>query len=1116
MSLLFSSCGEEAATLTPWQEFGSYVDTSSGTALLQVQAVYPTGADVAVDSGIVIVFTKGISAATVNSSNVILEQETAPSVWTPVIYVFDTTVSDGDRIIHINPEPDGELVIDDEPLVYGENYRVRVVTGVTALDGQALNAAVTANFTTMADTSSASAPYVLAATRTPIGNTPRVSINAGYVEVTFSASMNPATITSSTFTITGGIGSGEPNAVTGTNNKVFRRNITTAAYNTTYTVDLVAGSIQSAAGLNLVADGNQTWTFTTENDDGTPVNTNLISSVWVTDITDSSITLNWQTTDPAISTIDWGTGTDYTGAGYTETEASTIHSYTIPVSSSTKYYFTIIIPGFDTETGYVFTKETGVGNDTALSTGGSDRSVMRILMDRNSSGALNGRAFVTWLTGGDLRASYVTGASETWEGDIATTGTLTDPRFFSDGRGYSIVTMQNGTGIYAKMVYNNGTGPGFQGGAWGVDAAAAGISVGTGSNAGASVIWGGQGNTNVDAGTVSVIVASGTAVVLPAGNWFYDFDTDFTSYVINNGYIVYSNIFNIATITDDGTLYRYAINQNSLEVSAGNGYTIKESNILDPTIVSGTADALPGNNLLDNTAGRDYTPTGLNVLDQDYVFNLTDNLQTRVAGNASKRAMLELSASIFTNNDTYTILRFTPTVTDAYIYEAESDTSGTAGELNDSSVDFYALGVKKGDMVYNVTTGVYAVVAVAPASAAPNTLVLNKSIFSNGHKYIVFRVVDASLNAERLTETGIKDSGLTDAFLNDSTAVFNYAANPVYIGDVVHVRGGGDLLVLDNTNAASGQLTLSGNIDLGDRYSILQPRALIVYQNSGIYAKMYRLRDGSQYGATITVDATATAAYPQTVSDASTGGAFVFYERASTIYGRYVDGDGTVTSIGAAGFGSAFLVKAIADGSGNAYVLSESGTAVTLTKVSSGSVLWSRNVTDVVTPGVDSNMILDSTGQPVVVFSSSANIYVRKYNSAGADIYTAQPVLNLPTGSCVVNPDSRRSYISIVSDGTTGAVISWIDSRYYNPSGYTIHAQAVNGSGTRQWDSDTNAVATDYNGLMIGFTGEYRSDRIGLVSYSYNDGGAYDPVFFWFDFRDYGVTEIYFDKNIDY
>jgi O-glycosyl hydrolase len=138
-------------------------------------------------------------------------------------------------------------------LAYSTVYTATITTGAQSSAGTALAANYTWSFTTIA------APTPTVSSTTPANGATGVSATAPSITATFSQAMNSSTLTTSTFTLTGGGG-----AVTGTvtyaNSVATFTPSATLAYNTQYTATITTGA-QSSTGAALAA--NYTWTFTT-------------------------------------------------------------------------------------------------------------------------------------------------------------------------------------------------------------------------------------------------------------------------------------------------------------------------------------------------------------------------------------------------------------------------------------------------------------------------------------------------------------------------------------------------------------------------------------------------------------------------------------------------------------------------------------------------------------------------------------------------------------------------------------------------------------------------------------------------------------------------------------
>jgi hypothetical protein len=80
------------------------------------------------------------------------------------------------------------------------------------------------------------------------------------------------------------------------------------------------------------------------------------------------------------------------------------------------------------------------------------------------------------------------------------------------------------------------------------------------------------------------------------------------------------------------------------------------------------------------------------------------------------------------------------------------------------------------------------------------------------------------------------------------------------------------------------------------------------------------------------------------------------------------------------------------------------------------------------------------------------DIYAQRLNSSGATQWTAD-------GVAICTATDRQNDPLIISDGTGGAIISWLDVRA-NGFDYDIYAQKINSAGAVQWATNGLAVCT--------------------------------------------------------
>jgi hypothetical protein len=190
-------------------------------------------------SDVTATFASGMDEATITGANVGLKTSGGSAVPATVSY------DDVTRKVTLHPSSELDLA---------SSYTVTLTTGIRSDDATALPAALSWSFSTATSV----APSVTSTSPAP-GAT---QISAGQpVQATFSVSMDPATLTGSSFTLTGPDG-----AVAGTvayDDATKTATLTPAsalAPGTTYTAKVTTAA-QNAAGQALPA--TRTWTFTT-------------------------------------------------------------------------------------------------------------------------------------------------------------------------------------------------------------------------------------------------------------------------------------------------------------------------------------------------------------------------------------------------------------------------------------------------------------------------------------------------------------------------------------------------------------------------------------------------------------------------------------------------------------------------------------------------------------------------------------------------------------------------------------------------------------------------------------------------------------------------------------
>ena len=549
-----------------------------------------------------------------------------------------------------------------------------------------------------------------------------------------------------------------------------------------------------------------------------------------------------------------------------------------------------------------------------------------------------------------------------------------------------------------------------------------------------------------------------------------------------------------ATHTTEQGFYRVDVDWN-IGSSDGDPITIYNR------IKNGTADTPPSNPLYDNDA--DFVVDG--IIADDWVYNTTDDTAARVntALFAVRARALDLTANIMTDGESFTILRFLNPFEP--MLQIGSSTATSANRLIDGSANFTGNGVVAGDLVYNVTDDTYATVANVDSGTQ---LTLNKDVFTVSENYIVFS------SDEPLIEAGIVTNDPGGFLFDDASADFNSFNSPVQAGDIVHNNTTGQDGYVTAVNSAT-QLTLNADImSLGDRYVIMQPRMLYVYERGGsIYGRIIRLRDGSDYQGLGEIDICTD---PGTQSNVHVvergfrgsfnGGAFVVYESGGNIYAKLVDGDGVVPS-GAASLGTNIGAGAIIDVISESwdmfYVLYKNGTDIYLRSINNAlGVNWTRTFVN----ADDAAMMLSPSYYITVAYSRGSQVFVQQFRWDNVVMYGESPVVAL-------TPYAYYSNLSITqSPAADGAIVSWIDERYFASLGFVVMAQAVDNLANRLWDADSGAGA-DYDGILIGIPGTWETADVELQALFYNDAASpWGGLFLWYDYRN-GIADIFYDTR---
>ena len=222
---------------------GSYTwsFTTAAAPAPTVTAVTPldNATGVAVTSALTATFSEAMDSATINTSTFTV---TGPGGAVSGTVSYSTSNNTATFTLNGN-------------LTYGAQYTATITTGATASNGTPLATNYSWSFTTQA------APALAVTATTPLSGATGISITSA-VTATFNQTMNAATLTAATFTLTaqgGGSVAGIVSYNSGTSTATFTPSSSLAS-NITYTATITTGAA-ALSGATLAA--NYAWSFTT-------------------------------------------------------------------------------------------------------------------------------------------------------------------------------------------------------------------------------------------------------------------------------------------------------------------------------------------------------------------------------------------------------------------------------------------------------------------------------------------------------------------------------------------------------------------------------------------------------------------------------------------------------------------------------------------------------------------------------------------------------------------------------------------------------------------------------------------------------------------------------------
>lgn len=156
-----------------------------------------------------------------------------------------------------------------------------------------------------------------------------------------------------------------------------------------------------------------------------------------------------------------------------------------------------------------------------------------------------------------------------------------------------------------------------------------------------------------------------------------------------------------------------------------------------------------------------------------------------------------------------------------------------------------------------------------------------------------------------------------------------------------------------------------------------------------------------------------------------------------------------------------------------------------------GIVSWAVNGEPVCTAAQeqeDIRIVSDGSGGAIICWldlrNASSDVYAQKMNLSGSPDWTTD-------GVPVCTDSASQDEPQVVSDGYGGAIIAWNDFRNGN---WDLYAQRLDISGTAQWTAD---------GITL-CDAPAQQSRMELIS-----DGAGGAIVAWFDFRGGGFSDIY-------
>ena len=1129
-----ASCSREAATINALSITATGGGGTVGTDHPQVYAVFPgrltshsgspgvmtgiTPGDT--DNDITVVFTRVMDSAYVNSAIHVYVGATGS---TSAVFTVNTSNSQSYTINitgGLAASTTYRVVIDDTAYLSGDPTLNLDFSNLEALYAGSLTEVteatpsvndvefqLTTNATgTVSDTT---VPYLAGSNPLDTATDVPISLSGsnGRIEFTFSEAVNPTTVTGTSVTLTGasaGGVSGTVGRIDETNMNFFFLPDAELDYDDIYTLTVSVGSaIEDYAGNPMVQD---TISFSTPLYSSVPASINT-GSVYIEydPGNPTEVTIYWTTDIKSVSHVEIDNAETFAAAedSYHDTALVYNHSYTFsPLDRNQVYSFSI-----------------STNSDPGTLTGGpfnqtlSFNAVIRTTPDAscNYQLAVNGsdetglelyqldvdRSFLIWKRGTGLYAQYMdssSGTADTWDKWTASGVSLFTADgligIISDGTTTgAIVSGVNSGDVYASRIYDS-TGITYT---WG----SSGLQVYDGSAANARMALTGSGYvSSVTSGTAETSFIYDTGVTFTAltdfedGDHLINEDENLHATLLTSG--EYDNLILLSSdvITDINRNYR--IGNNDVQVSdtidtSSTGITVHTDH-----------DYFTNQNIITNGNG------GYTYLTSDVSYNFILTCYDYD---------LAFSLSFSTSNTATT-----------YEYIAGSSNTADTNALYDSSEDFSGTGlnIAADDILVNTATGEFD--TVNGVYAGNNSLLVldttTRFLFDTAQAYSIFRLPVPGDFVTCGRSTGFGTLTVTDTGRQFITT------DGVAVNDMIYR--------VDTNTYAKITARTETTLTLDRQIFTAANQNFIIYHWSGvtfawdesdnINGRTVSLVDGSLVypSATVTdsfviTDIAAAVRNPYIISSIG-GDAIVVYERDSgsgtwSINAKMIRSDGAFvwadpadqsTDAGivvSAAFtpAGAYLIKdVISDSNGGCWVLYETDVpSVRVAHISSSGTVTVYSMATAANASIASV----SATQVVVVYeygTAPSIIYARRFANTPA----AGTAIQVSPGTVTYSQLNPR----VCGDGSGGAIISWLDMRYFPSVYYSIYAQHLDSSLTQTYSADKFVGTPVLDDQTVS---PYLIDHSIL---RWNDGGGlYEGIHFWSDERG-GNDDIYYQN----